>query len=98
MNKPPQPDGFRPVRPGGRGGKARAFSKGRQVDVQALDEIDRLMAGRELRRDLLIEYLHLVQDNYGHISAGILRRSPMHAPAAWPRSMRLQPSIIISTW
>ena len=72
MNKPPQPDGFRPVRPGGRGGKARAFAKGRQVDVQALDEIDRLMAGRELRRDLLIEHLHVIQDTYGHISAAHL--------------------------
>ena len=69
MNKPPQPEGFRPARPGGRGGKARAFPKGRQVDVQALDEIAQLMAGRELRRDLLIEHLHVIQDTYGRIAA-----------------------------
>src|SRR6185436_5470609 len=73
MNKPPQPDGFRPVRPGGRGGKARAFPKGRQVDLHALDEIAQLMAGRDLRRrDLLIEHLHVIQDTYGHISAAHL--------------------------
>ena len=72
MNKPPQPDGFPPRPPGRERGKARAFSKGRQVDVQALDEIDRLMAGRELRRDLLIEHLHVIQDTYGHISAAHL--------------------------
>ena len=71
MNKPPQPDGFRPIRPGGRGGKARAFAKGRQVDVRALEEISQLMEGR-LRRDLLIEHLHVVQDTYGHISAAHL--------------------------
>ncbi|HEX2431179.1 MAG TPA: NAD(P)H-dependent oxidoreductase subunit E [Aestuariivirgaceae bacterium] len=72
MNKPPQPDGFRPIRPGGRGGKARAFAKGRQVDVRALEEISQLMEGRPLRRDLLIEHLHVVQDTYGHISAAHL--------------------------
>jgi NADH:ubiquinone oxidoreductase subunit F (NADH-binding)/NADH:ubiquinone oxidoreductase subunit E len=73
MNKPPQPEGFRPARPGGRGGKARAFPKGRQVDVQALDEVSRLMEGRDLRRrDLLIEHLHAIQDTYGHISAAHL--------------------------
>ena len=62
MNKPTKPDGFRPVRPGGRGGKARAFPKGRQVDVRALEEIAQLMEGRPLRRDLLIEHLHVIQD------------------------------------
>ena len=30
------------------------------------------MAGRELRRDLLIEHLHVIQDTYGHISAAHL--------------------------
>src|SRR5262249_543881 len=72
MNKPPQPDGFRPVRPGGRGGKARAFAKARQVDVRALGEISQVLGGRAVGRDLLMEHLHVIQDTYGHISAAHL--------------------------
>ena len=43
--------------------------KGRQVDPRALDTIRALLAGRPLRRDLLIEHLHLIQDRYGEIAA-----------------------------
>jgi formate dehydrogenase len=46
--------------------------KGRQVDPQALAEVRELLGGRERRRDLLIEHLHLVQDRYGHLSAAHL--------------------------
>jgi NADH:ubiquinone oxidoreductase subunit F (NADH-binding)/NADH:ubiquinone oxidoreductase subunit E len=46
--------------------------KGRQVDPRALDEIRTLLGERERRRDLLIEHLHLIQDSYGHLSAGHL--------------------------
>lgn len=49
--------------------KARATPKGRQVDLNARAEIAALLAGREIRRDLLIEYLHLIQDKFGHLSA-----------------------------
>ncbi len=49
--------------------KARATPKGRQVDPQARADIAALLAGREVRRDLLIEFLHLVQDQYGSLSA-----------------------------
>jgi NADH:ubiquinone oxidoreductase subunit F (NADH-binding)/NADH:ubiquinone oxidoreductase subunit E len=43
--------------------------KGRQVDPAALDEVCALLGARERRRDLLIEFLHLIQDRYGHLSA-----------------------------
>lgn len=49
--------------------KARATPKGRQVEPSAREAVAALLAGREMRRDLLIEYLHLIQDKFGHLSA-----------------------------
>ncbi len=53
--------------------KGRSTLKGRQVDPQARTDIDALVAthsgGKPLRRDLLIEYLHLIQDKFGQLSA-----------------------------
>jgi formate dehydrogenase len=46
--------------------------KGRQVDPRALAEVRELLDGRSRQRDLLIEHLHLIQDRYGHLSAGHL--------------------------
>ena len=46
--------------------------KGRQVDPPALDEVRALLTDRPRRRDLLIEHLHLIQDQYGHLSAAHL--------------------------
>ena len=46
--------------------------KGRQIDLQALDEVRALLGDRPRRRDLLIEHLHLIQDEYGHLSAAHL--------------------------
>jgi len=46
--------------------------KGRQIDPAALDDVRALLTDRPRRRDLLIEYLHLIQDRYGHLSAGHL--------------------------
>ncbi len=50
-----------------------ARPKGRQVDEGALGEIRALLGDRPRRRDLLIEHLHLIQDEYGHLSAAHLR-------------------------
>jgi formate dehydrogenase len=61
--------------------RARATPKGRQVDPQALKDVRKLLDDQPRRRDLLIEFLHLIQDKYGHISAGHL--------AALAREMRL---------
>jgi formate dehydrogenase beta subunit len=46
--------------------------KGRQVEPRALADVRALLGERERRRDLLIEHLHLIQDEYGHLSAAHL--------------------------
>src|ERR1700728_4684508 len=46
--------------------------KGRQLDPQAVADIESLLTDRSRRRDLLIEHLHLIQDKYGHISSAHL--------------------------
>jgi len=46
--------------------------KGRQVDPIALAEVRALLGERQRRRDLLIEYLHLIQDKYGRLAAAHL--------------------------
>ena len=73
MNQHSHPRQFKPVRPG-RGGKAkaRAFPKGRQTDPSALKDVQTLLKDRPRRRDLLIEFLHLIQDRFGHVSAAHL--------------------------
>ncbi len=70
MNMPIKP----PAGGKGTGGRRRPprTPKGRQVDLQALDEIQALLTDRPRRRDLLIEHLHLIQDKYGHLSAAHL--------------------------
>ncbi len=50
-------------------GKSRKTTKGRQVDDQALEQVRALLGDRARRRDHLIEFLHLIQDSYGHLSA-----------------------------
>jgi formate dehydrogenase len=52
--------------------RAKSTPKGRQVDLQAADEITLLLGDRPRRRDLLIEHLHLIQDTYKQISAAHL--------------------------
>ncbi|MGB6323915.1 MAG: NAD(P)H-dependent oxidoreductase subunit E [Xanthobacteraceae bacterium] len=65
-----------PSRPGQGGGTGRRrpprTPKGRQVDPQALEQVQALLIDRPRRRDLLIEHLHLIQDHYGHLSAAHL--------------------------
>jgi formate dehydrogenase beta subunit len=52
--------------------RAKATPKGRQVDPTAAHEIEQLLGDRPRRRDLLIEHLHLIQDEYRQISAAHL--------------------------
>ena len=54
-------------------GKGRKTPKGRQVEEEALSIVRRLIGDRPKRKDLLIEFLHLIQDEFGHISAANLR-------------------------
>jgi NADH:ubiquinone oxidoreductase subunit F (NADH-binding)/NADH:ubiquinone oxidoreductase subunit E len=65
----------------GRRSRPRRTPKGRQVEPQALAEVRALLGDRPRRRDLLIEYLHLIQDRYGQLSAAHL--------AALAQEMRL---------
>ena len=53
-------------------GKGRKTPKGRQVDDQALADVQALLGDRPRRRDLLIEFLHLIQDHSGHLSVAHL--------------------------
>ncbi len=55
------------------GRKGRHEPKGRQVDEAALGDIKVLLGARPRRADLLIEFLHLIQDKYGYISSNHLR-------------------------
>ena len=45
--------------------KKRWKPKGRQVEQDILDEIEALFKDINIKRDELIEYLHLLQDKYG---------------------------------
>ncbi|MDE0529845.1 MAG: NAD(P)H-dependent oxidoreductase subunit E [Albidovulum sp.] len=54
-------------------GKGRRKPKGRQVSEKSVFEVRALLGDRPRRKDLLIEFLHLIQDEYGHLSADHLR-------------------------
>ncbi|XDA99379.1 NAD(P)H-dependent oxidoreductase subunit E [Sulfitobacter sp. LCG007] len=54
-------------------GKGRRTPKGRQLDDTAFAEVRALLGEAPRRRDLLIEYLHLIQDAHGCLSAAHLR-------------------------
>jgi formate dehydrogenase len=50
-------------------GKDGGRPKGRPVEPRALAEVRALLGDTPRRRDLLIEFLHRIQDAHGHISA-----------------------------
>jgi len=50
-------------------GKGRKTPKGRQVVELASQQIRELIGELPLRSDLLIEFLHLIQDRFGHLSS-----------------------------
>ncbi len=52
--------------------RVRGTPKGRGVDPKAREEVRALLVVAPLRRDLLIEHLHRIQDRYGHLSAAHL--------------------------
>ncbi len=55
--------------PGSGRRKARVGNRGRQVEQAAADNVGALLGDKPRRRDLLIEYLHLIQDHYHYISS-----------------------------
>ena len=54
-------------------GKGKRTQKGRQFTDEAMADVRALLGSRPRRRDLLIEFLHLIQDAHGHLSAAHLR-------------------------
>ncbi len=54
-------------------GRGRKTPKGRQYNDKAIEDVRALLAGRKVKRDQLIEFLHLIQDTYGYLSADNLR-------------------------
>src|SRR3954464_14890864 len=59
----------RRIHPGSGRRRGPDHPKGRQVDPAALSEVQELLGEGERRRDLLIEHLHLLQDNFGCLHA-----------------------------
>ena len=55
-----------------KGGRARGTLKGRGVDPAARAQVQALLGADPRRGDLLIEYLHRIQDRHGHLSAAHL--------------------------
>ena len=53
-------------------GKGRKTPKGRQIDDAALSDVRALLGDSPRRRDLLIEFLHLIQDRYGYLGVAHL--------------------------
>ena len=54
-------------------GKGRGQPKGRALDDEALAEVVNLLSEQALSRDMLIEYLHLIQDRFGGLSTAHIR-------------------------
>ena len=54
-------------------GKGRRHTKGRQLEDSAWGQVRDLLGAEPRDRDLLIEHLHLIQDEFGHLSAAHLR-------------------------
>ncbi len=48
------------------------YPKGRTLDQKSIEDVRSLINGTPIRRDLLIEYLHLIQDKYRCIKKGHL--------------------------
>lgn len=55
--------------PGSSKKKARLAPRGRHVQAASRDELNEVLGTGPLRRDLLIEYLHLLNDRHGYLSA-----------------------------
>lgn len=52
-----------------KGGRKTSKTKGRQVEESAARDVEALLVDQPLRRDLLIEHLHKIQDRFGCLEA-----------------------------
>ena len=69
MTTTQKPTVQRSIHPGSGRRRGRDMPKGRQVDPDALVEVQALLGERPRQRDLMIEFLHLLQDHYGCLHA-----------------------------
>ena len=60
------------LHPGAGRNKSRIHLRGRQVNLDTLAQLRQLMGDQPIKRDMLVEYLHLIQDNFGYLSAAHL--------------------------
>ena len=72
MNQITITQGGKLIHPGAGRRKAPAFNKGRQVRAEEREAVRALLAGRTLRRDELIEYLHLINDAEDCLPVGLM--------------------------
>ena len=63
----------RRIHPGSGRRKASVFPKGRLLKSEEAEAVAKLLGDRPRQRDLLIEYLHLIQDAEGCLPAGHLQ-------------------------
>jgi len=69
MTEAATPTGKRSIHPGSGRRRGLDHPKGRQVEPDALAEVQALLGDRSRERDLLIEHLHLIQDKVGCLHA-----------------------------
>jgi len=63
----------RRIHPGSGRRKAPVFPKGRQLQARETDRLAALLGKDPLEREMLIEYLHVIQDQEGCLPAGLLQ-------------------------
>jgi NADH:ubiquinone oxidoreductase subunit F (NADH-binding)/NADH:ubiquinone oxidoreductase subunit E len=61
------------IHPGSGRRKAPVFPKGRLLRAEETEAVQKLLGDRPRQRDMLIEYLHLIQDSEGCLPAGHLQ-------------------------
>ena len=67
MNKQNQPSS---ANPSSNKKKALFFPKGRNLSAKDCDLVQGIIGEKPYKRDMLIEYLHAIQDKEGHLSEG----------------------------
>ena len=60
------------LHPGAGRNKSRIHLRGRQVNLDTLGHLRELMGDQPIKRDMLVEYLHLIQDDVGYLPAAHL--------------------------
>jgi NADH:ubiquinone oxidoreductase subunit F (NADH-binding)/NADH:ubiquinone oxidoreductase subunit E len=73
MNDRSQSGDRRPMKPGSGRRRVPFFPKGRLLKPDEREALTAILGDRPRRRDLLIEYLHLIQEGQGCLPAGLLQ-------------------------